>query len=59
MALLRAIGLGVVIVVLRMLAPEIWNALEHFTIGLLTFGNELVGHLQAAAAVITLPPGSF
>lgn len=55
MALFQAIGLGVAIVVLRVLAPEVWNALQHLTIGLLTFGGELVDHLQAAAAVIVWP----
>jgi len=56
MALLRALGLGVAIIVLQLLAPQIWSALEHLILSALSVGGELVSHLQAAAAVIPLSP---
>ncbi len=34
MAIWEAIGLGVVIIVLRLYAPEVWNALEHVALSL-------------------------
>lgn len=55
MALLHALGLGVAIIVLRVLAPEIWSATEQLTILLLTAVGDTVHHLQAASAVLSLP----
>ncbi|KKW10732.1 MAG: hypothetical protein UY50_C0027G0026 [Parcubacteria group bacterium GW2011_GWA2_49_9] len=54
MALLHALGLGVAIIVLRILAPEIWSALEQLTLSVLSVAGELVVHLQVAAAAIPL-----
>lgn len=56
MALLPAIGLGVVIIVLRVLAPGIWHALEHFVFNLLAFGSDALDYLQAAVGSILRPP---
>ncbi len=56
MALLPAIGLGVAIIVLRILAPEIWSALEHLVLSALSLASDLTGHLQAAVGTMTLPP---
>ena len=55
MALLHAFGLGVAIIVLRLLAPEIWSATEQLTVLLLTAAGDIVHHLQAASAVLSLP----
>ncbi len=54
MALLHALGLGVAIIVLRILAPEMWSALEQLTLSVLSVAGELVQHLQAAVAAIPL-----
>ncbi len=56
MALLPAIGLGVAIIVLRVLAPGIWHALEHFTLQLLAFGSGMLDYLQAAVGASSLIP---
>lgn len=56
MALLPAIGLGVAIIVLRILAPGIWHALEHFVLHLLAFGSDALGYLQAAVGSTLHPP---
>ena len=55
MALLHALGLGVAIIVLRVLAPEIWSALEQVTLSLLSAAGELANHLQAASVGLSLP----
>ncbi len=55
MALLQAFGLGVAIIVLRMLAPEIWNALEHFVLSSLSLASGVIDHLQAGVGAIMLP----
>ena len=47
MALLHALGLGVAIIVLRILAPEIWSALEQLTLSVLSVAKE---HLLDRAA---------
>jgi hypothetical protein len=55
MALLPAIGLGVAIVVLRLLAPQIWSAVEEFALSLFSTGVDLLQYLQAAVGAIPLP----
>ncbi len=55
MALLQAIGLGVVIIVLRVLVPEIWNALEHLALSFLATAGTLADHLQAAVGAMNIP----
>lgn len=54
MGILRALGLAVVIIVLRVLVPEIWNGLEHLVLSSLSLGSSLVDHLQAAVGSIPL-----
>ncbi|MDO8593973.1 MAG: hypothetical protein Q7R93_00460 [bacterium] len=50
MALFQVIGLGIAIFVLQVLAPEIWNSLQHLTLSVLSVAGNLVNHLQAAVA---------
>ncbi len=59
MAIWEAIGLAVVIVVLRMYAPEIWSSVEHVALTLLATLGVLADHLQAAAGSSTLLPPAF
>ena len=54
MGILRAIGLGLVILVLRFLVPEIWTGLEHLILSTFSLGSTLVGHLQAAVGAIPI-----
>lgn len=56
MGILQAIGLGLVIIVLRVLVPDIWNALEHTALSLLAVAGTLANHLQAAVGAMTIPP---
>jgi|GEM_PF-1537543 hypothetical protein len=55
MGILRAIGLGLVIIVLRFLVPSVWNGLEHLVIKALSLGSSLVDHLQAAVGALPIP----
>ena len=59
MAIWEAIGLGVVIIVLRLYAPEVWNALEHVALSLLATLNTLADHLQAATTASPLLAPTF
>ena len=57
MAIWNALGLAVVIIVLRMYAPEIWDALETLALSVLASLGMLADHMQAAArAPLLLPP---
>lgn len=56
MGIFQAIGLALVIIVLRVLVPEIWNALEHTALSILTTAGMLVDHLQASIGTLTFPP---
>ncbi len=59
MGILHAIGLGIGIIVLRVLVPEIWNVLEHVILSTLTFAGVLVDQLQATTGAIHFPPSTF
>jgi len=59
MAIWEAIGLAVVIVVLRMYAPEIWSSLEHVVLTVLATLGTLADHMQAAAGTSSLLPPTF
>ena len=58
-ALWEAIGLAVVIVVLRVYAPEIWSSLEHVILSVLSSLGTLADHAQAAVGASTLLPPTF
>ncbi len=42
MPLFQAIGFGIMIIVLKVLTPEIFTALQGFIIGALTFGHTML-----------------
>ena len=56
MALFHALGLGVAIIVLQVLVPDIWNALERLILTLLSAGMDVLNHLQAATATPSILP---
>lgn len=57
MALLRAVGLGVAIIVLRLLTPALWSAAESFLLSAVSLGSDMIHYV--AAAVGSLPPPAF
>jgi len=57
MALLRAIGLGVAIIVLRLLAPPLWNAVENVLLSFLSLGGDMIRYV--ASAIASFPPPAF
>lgn len=54
MALFRAVGLGVAIIVLQVLAPALWDAAEGMLLSFFSFASDVVHYV--AAVVATLPP---
>lgn len=56
MGILHAIGLALVIIVLRVLVPEMWDALLHLALSLLAVAGTLADGLQAAVGAMNIPP---
>ena len=54
MALFRAVGLGVAILVLQILAPDIWSATAEFILRLFSLGGDMIRYV--ASAIASLPP---
>ncbi len=59
MGILHAIGLGIGIMVLRSLVPEIWSSLEHVVLSVLATLGTLADHMQAAASTGSFLPPTF
>ena len=56
MAILNALGLAVGIIVLRLYAPDVWDALEEVALSLLASLGMLADEMQAAVGASTLLP---
>jgi len=54
MALFRAVGFGVVILVLQILAPDLWSAAADFIRRLILVGGDMLQYV--AAVIASLPP---
>ena len=59
MAIWNAFGLAIGIIVLRVYAPDLWDAVEHVALSVLASLGMLADQMQAAVGASTLLPPTF